>query len=54
MSDAERTEFLEVYAGHKSEIFDKRRVPESHYQVDVTVLRKACQVFRSDLFRLEI
>jgi uncharacterized protein (DUF3084 family) len=52
MGAAEREEFLEWYEGQKSELFDNKRVLESYYQDDVTVLRQACQVFRREFMAI--
>jgi hypothetical protein len=52
MGVAERAEFLEWYEGQKSELFDNKRVLESYCQDDVTVLRRACQVFRREFLAI--
>ena len=46
MGAVELTEFLEWYDSQRSVLFDNRHVLETYCQNDVTVLRKACRVFR--------
>jgi len=53
MSGGERKEVLALYERQKSEPFDNRRVLESYYQDDVTVLRQACRVFRREFLQIE-
>jgi hypothetical protein len=52
MSDSGRSEFLQWYETQKPEIFNDRRVFEEYCQADVTVLRKACQVFRREFMQI--
>ena len=52
MSAGERTEFLEWYDSQRSVLFDNRRVLETYFQDDVTVLRQACQVFRREFLQV--
>jgi len=52
MSEAERREFLAWYEGRKEAVFDKRRVLETYYADDVTVLRQACRVFRREFMQI--
>jgi len=48
MSEGERKDFMSWYNKQKDKVFDNRRVLEQYCQDDVTVLRKACQIFRHD------
>jgi hypothetical protein len=48
MGVSERTEFLAWYEAQKSVVFNNRQILESYCQGDVTVLRKACRVFRNE------
>ena len=52
MSDDERTELLEWLESQKSVILDNKREQESCCQDYVSVLRKACQVFRREFLRV--
>ena len=52
MSVGERKEFLAWYERHKSEPFDNRYVLEAYCQDYVTVLRKACGVFRREFLHI--
>ena len=45
MSESERKEFIAWYGTKKDKVFDNRRAFEQYCQDDVTVLRKACQLF---------
>jgi hypothetical protein len=47
-----KEKFLEWYVGRKSEVCDKRRVPESYCQDNVTAWRQACQVFRREFMQI--
>jgi hypothetical protein len=49
---SERREFLDWYEGQMSEVFDNRRVLVSYCQVDVTVLRQVCQIFRREFIQI--
>ena len=40
------------YETQKPELFDKRRVLEKYCQYDVTVLKKACRVFRREFMQI--
>jgi len=44
----ERREFLVWYKSQRSKTFDNRRVLETDYQDNVTVLRQACRGFRRE------
>ena len=46
MIAGERKKFLEWYGCQRSVLFDNRRVSETYFQDDVTVLRQACRVIR--------
>ena len=46
MSASERNEILAWYEGQKDEVFDNRRVFESYFQDDESVLGEACRVLR--------
>jgi hypothetical protein len=48
MSEGERKDFLLWQSEQKDKVFDCRRVLEQYCQNDVTVLRKACRIFRRD------
>ena len=48
MSESERGEFMAWYDTQKDKVFDSRHVLLQYCQDDVTVLRQACQMFRSD------
>ena len=52
MSAGERTEFREWYDRQRSVLFINRRVLETYYQEDVTVLRQACRVFRREFLQV--
>ena len=53
MGEGERREIFAWYESQKSEtIFDNRRVLESYCQDDVTLLRKACKVFRREFMSI--
>jgi hypothetical protein len=52
MGESERKEFLSWYAERKDEIFHNCRVLERYCQDDVTVLREAFQLFRSDFMEI--
>jgi len=52
MSETERREFLAWYEDQKCVAFDNRRVLEAYCQDDVTVLRQACRVFRSEFMQI--
>ena len=52
MNEAERKDFLSWYNEQKDIVFDNRRVLEHYCQHDVTVLRQACQIFRSDFIEI--
>ena len=52
MSEDERREFMDWYNKEKVKVFDNRRVLEQYCQDDITVLRKACRVFRSELLEI--
>jgi len=47
----ERREFPVWYESQRNETFDNRQVLESYCQDDVTVLRQACRVFRSEFIQ---
>jgi len=49
---SERKEFLACYDTQKDKVFDNRHVFEQYCQDDVTVLRQACQIFRSDFIEI--
>jgi len=51
MREDERKEFLVWYESQKSQTFDNRHVLETYCQDDVTVLRQACSVFRSEFMQ---
>jgi len=46
MREEEKKVFLVWYESQRSESFDNKRVFETYYKDDVTVLRQACLVFR--------
>ena len=52
MSESERTEFLAFYEGQKAQVFDNRRVLETYYQNEVTLLQQACRVFRNEFAQI--
>ena len=52
MSVGEREEFLEWYDSQRSVVFDNKHVQEAYCQIDVTVLRQACQVFRREFLQV--
>ena len=52
MQEEERKEFLVWYESHRSETFDNSLVNESYCHDDVTVLRKACRVFRREFMQI--
>jgi hypothetical protein len=52
MGVIERKEFLSWCAEQKDEVFDNRHVLEQYCQDDFTVLREACQIFRSDFMEI--
>jgi len=52
MGEEERKDFLGWYERQKYEIFENKRVLESYCQDDVTVLRKACRVFRREFMQI--
>jgi hypothetical protein len=51
---AERAQFLEWYRRRREadKVFDNKRVLEAYCQVDVTVLRQSCQVFRREIMAI--
>ena len=52
MRGGESNKILESYDKHKSEPFDNRRVLDSYFQDDVTVLRQACRVFKREFLQI--
>jgi hypothetical protein len=52
MSEGKRREFLAWYDKEKINVFDNRFVLEQYCQDDVTVLRKACRVFRREFLAI--
>ena len=52
MSVGERAEFLEWHHSQRSVVFDNKHVQEAYCQIDVTVLRQACQVFRREFLQV--
>ena len=52
MSESEGKEFLACYEGQKAEVYDNRRVLGTYCQDDITVLRKACRVFRREFMQI--
>jgi hypothetical protein len=52
MGAAERTEFLAWYEGQRDNVFNNRLVLQIYCQIDVTVLRQACQVFRREFMQI--
>ena len=52
MKEEERKEFLVWYESQRSETYDNRHVLESYCQVEVTVLRQTCRVFRHEFMQI--
>ena len=52
MRESERKEILAWYEGQIAAVFDNRSVLETYCEEDVTVLRKACRVFRSEVMQI--
>jgi len=52
IKEEERKEFLGWYESQRSDTFDNLRVLEWYCQVDVTVLRQACRVFRREFMQI--
>jgi hypothetical protein len=52
MSVSESQEFMPWYEKQKDQVFDKRRSLEDYCQVDLTVLREACTIFRRDFIEI--
>lgn len=52
MSPGERTEFLDWYDSQWSVLFDNWRVLEDFCKDTLTVLRKACRVFKRDILQV--
>ena len=52
MGESERREFVEWYNSQRDVVFDNKRVLEEYCQQDVTVLRRACQIFRRDFMEI--
>ena len=48
----ERKEFHVWYENYKSEHFDNRRILETYWQDDVTVLGQVCRVFRREFMQI--
>jgi len=53
MNESERKEFMAWYDTLKDKVFDNRHLLHKYCQDDVTVLRQACQIFRSDFIEVE-
>ena len=45
-------EFLAWFERQKAQVFDKRRILESYFPDDVSVLREACPVLRQEFIQL--
>jgi hypothetical protein len=52
MGESERAEFVALYEGQRDRAFENRLVLVIYCQVDVTVLRQACQVFRREIMHI--
>ena len=52
MSAKERAEFLALYEGQSTEVFDNRSFLAAYCQDDVTVLRQACTVFKREFLQI--
>jgi len=54
MSESERIDFLAWYKIQKKKfaMFDNRRVEETYCQIDVTVLRQVCRLFRREFIQI--
>jgi hypothetical protein len=52
MGVSERGEFMTWYEGKKNRFFDNKLVFEKYCQDDVTILRKACQIFRREFIEI--
>jgi hypothetical protein len=48
----QKEQFIEWHEGQNDEIFDNKRILEAYCQDDVTVLRKASQVFRREIMKI--
>jgi len=52
MREYERKEFLVWYESQRSETLFNRHVLESYSQVEVTILRQPCRVFRREFLQI--
>jgi hypothetical protein len=52
MSEGERREFFEWYAGVKGETFDNRKQLGRYCQMDVSILKQACCEFRKSFLKI--
>jgi len=52
MGEWEKNEFLAWYESQKKSVYDNRQALESYCQVDVTVLRQPCRVFRREFMHV--